>query len=264
VHERFLTDTARFADVVLPATSSLEHADLYRSYGQYCVQRVRPAVKPVGEARSSWELFSALAQAMGFKEPLFKKSADEVIDLLLAQPSPWRDAGFAARLAEGRAAVLEPPPGPRWRTRSGKIELANPALQEPVPRHLPAYSDAGGPPLRLVTGPAIHTLNSTCMERPDLRERNGGMCLRLAPEEAQERGLEDGQPVVAFNDLGEVAFALRVDGRVPKGVAVAEGVWWIAHAPGGRNVNALTSQRLTDVGAGSTFYDNRVDVRARG
>ena len=83
-----------------------------------------------------------------------------------------------------------------------------------------------------------------------------------APAEAAARGLSDGQRVVAWNERGEVSFALRVDGRVPPGVAVAEGVWWIAHAPGGRNVNALTSQRLTDAGAGSTFYDNRVDVRA--
>jgi anaerobic selenocysteine-containing dehydrogenase len=262
VHERFLTDTARFADVVLPATTSLEHADLYRSYGQFCVQRARPVIPPAGEARSSWTLFRDLAAAMGFDEDVFRTSEDEVIDRLLAIPSPWRDPGLAARLADGRAVLLTPPPGPRWRTRSGKIELVNAALPEPVPRALPTYSDAGGPPLRLVTGPALHTLNSTFMERPELRERNGGMALRLAPAEAAGRGLEDGQRVVAWNALGEAAFVLRVDARVPPGVAVAEGVWWIAHAPGGRNVNALTSQRLTDAGNGSTFYDNRIDVRA--
>ncbi len=262
VHERFMTDTARFADVVLPATSSLEHADLYRSYGHYCVQRVAPAIPPVGEARANWDVFRLLADAMRFDDPIFRKTADEAIDLLLAQPSRWRDAAFAARLAEGRAAELVPPPGPRWRTPSGKIELLNPALPEPLPRHVPAWSDTGGPPLRLVTAPALHTLNSTFMERPELRDRNGGMTLRLGPAEAAARGLSDGQQVVAWNALGEVVFVLRVDARVPAGVAVAQGVWWIAHAPGGRNVNALTSQRLTDQGAGSTFYDNRIDVRA--
>ncbi len=262
VHERFLTDTARFADVVLPATSSLEHADLYRSYGQYCVQRARPVVPPVGESRANWDVFRALAEAMGFRDAIFRMTTDEVIDLLLAQPSPWRDAGFAARLADGRAVELAPPAGPRWGTPSGRIELLNPALPEPLPRHLPAYGDAGGPPLRLVTGPAIHTLNSTFMERPELRERNGGMTLRLAPAEAAARGLADGQRVVAWNDVGEAAFVLRVDGRVPEAVAVAEGVWWTAHSPGGRNVNALTSQRLADEGSGSTFYDNRIDVRS--
>lgn len=262
VHERFMTDTARLADVVLPATYSVEHPDLYRSYGQYCVQRVRAAIPPPGEARPNWDVVRLLAGAMGLDDPLFRKTADEVIDLLLARPSPWRDEGFAARLAEGRAVELAPPPGPRWKTPSGKIELLNPRLPEPLPRHLPARADAGGPPLRLVTAPALHTLNSTFMERPELRERNGGMLLRLAPEEARARDLADGARVVAWNEVGEAAFVLRVDARVPTGVAVAEGVWWLAHTPGGRNVNALTGQHLTDAGGGSTFYDNRIDVRA--
>jgi anaerobic selenocysteine-containing dehydrogenase len=264
VHERFLTDTARHADVVLPATTSLEHADLYRSYGHYAVQRVRAAIPPLGEALPNWEVFRRLAAAMGFDDPLFRKTADEVIDLLLAQPSPWRGAEFAARLAEGKAAVLSPPRSPRWATPSGRIELVNPREPEPVPRPLPTYADrdAGGPPLRLVTAPALHTLNSTFHERPDLRARSGGMTLRLSPAEALARGLADGQRVVAFNGLGEATFLLRVSDRVPAGIAVAEGVFWLAHAPGSRNVNALTSQRLTDRGEGSTFYDNRVDVRA--
>jgi anaerobic selenocysteine-containing dehydrogenase len=262
VHERFMTDTARFADVVLPATSSLEHPDLYRSYGQYCVQRARAALPPLGECRSNWDVFALLARAMGFDEPVFRASADEAIELLLAQPSPWREPGLAARLADGRAVELAPPPGPRWRTPSGRIELENPSLPDPLPRHLPAHADGPGPPLRLLTAPALHTLNSTFMERPELRARNGGMTLRLAPAEAAARALADGQRVVAWNELGEVVFVLRVDARVPAGVAVAEGVWWIAHAPGGRNVNALTSQRLTDRAGGSTFYDNRIDVRA--
>jgi len=248
--------------VVLPATTSLEHADLYRSYGQYTVQRVAPVLAPLGEAKPNWEVFRLLAAAMGFDEPLFRMTADEVIDLLLARPSPWRGPDFAARLAEGRAVEMGVPEGPRWRTASGKIQLENPAEPEPVPRILPSYADAGGPPLRLVTAPALHTLNSTFMERPELRERNGGMTLQLSPADARARGLADGQRVVAWNALGEVLFDLRVTDRVPAGVAVAEGVWWIAHAPGERNVNALTSQRLTDRGAGSTFYDNRIDVRA--
>jgi anaerobic selenocysteine-containing dehydrogenase len=261
VHERFMTDTARHADVVLPATTSLEHADLYRSYGQRTVQRVRPAIPPLAEARPNWEVFRLLAAAMGFEEPLFEKSTDEVIDLLLAQPSPWRDEGFAARLAGGKAVELVPPRG-RWGTPSGRIMLVNPEEPERVPRYLPTYADAGGPPLRLVTAPALYTLNSTFHERPELREKNGGMTLQLAPADARARGIVDGQHVVAWNELGEVGFVARVTDRVPAGVVVAEGVWWLAQTPSGRNVNALTSQRLTDRGAGSTFYDNRVDVRA--
>ena len=109
--------------------------------------------------------------------------------------------------------------------------------------------------------PALHTLNSTFQERPELRARAGGMVLQLGAAEASARGLSDGQLVEAFNEQGEAAFELRVRDGVPPGIAVAEGVFWLAHAPGSRNVNALTSQRLTDQAGGSTFYDNRVDVR---
>jgi anaerobic selenocysteine-containing dehydrogenase len=261
VHERFMTDTARFADVVLPATTSLEHADLYRSYGHYFMQRARPAIPPLGEAKANWDVFRLLAAAMGFDDPLFAHTADEVIDLLLSRPSPWRDGIDAARLAEGKAVELAVPRRPRWDTPSGRIELRNDAHREPLPRHLPAYGDAGGLPLRLVTAPALYTLNSTFQERDDLRARAGGMRLRLAPAEAAARGLADGDRVVAWSERGEAEFALSVTPRVPPGVAVAEGVFWLAHVPGSRNVNALTSQRLTDDGGGSTFYDNLVDVR---
>ncbi|HET8734506.1 MAG TPA: molybdopterin oxidoreductase family protein, partial [Anaeromyxobacteraceae bacterium] len=261
VHERFMTDTARHADVVLPATTSLEHADAYRSYGHYCVQRGEAAIPPLGEAKANWDVFRLLAAAMGFEEPLFRLTTAQAIDLVLGQGSAWWDGVDRARLAAGAAVELAPPPGPRWRTPSGKIELLNPALPEPLPRHLPAHADQGGLPLRLVTAPALHTLNSTFQERPELRARAGGMQLQLSPQEAAARGLADGERVVAWNELGEATFLLRVREGVPPGVAVAAGVFWLAHAPGKRNVNALTSQRLTDAAGGSTFYDNRIDVR---
>jgi anaerobic selenocysteine-containing dehydrogenase len=266
VHERFMTDTARYADVVLPATTSLEHVDLYRSYGQYCVQRVKAAIPPLAEAKPNWEVFQLLAAAMGFDEPLFRKSADEIVDLVLerALRSPWWDGVDRARLAEGKAVEVAPPPGRRWATASGKIELRNAALPQPFPCWIPAHSEEGTLPLRLVTAPALHTLNSSFQERPDLREKAGGMTLKLGPAEAAARGLVDGQPVVAWSEQGEAEFVLRVREGVPPGVAIAEGVFWLAHAPGKRNVNALTSQRLTDAAGGSTFYDNRVDVRPAG
>jgi anaerobic selenocysteine-containing dehydrogenase len=263
VHERFMTDTARHADVVLPATTSLEHADLYRSYGHYALQRARPVIPPLSEARPNWEVFRALAAAMGFDEPIFRMTADEAIDLVVAHlRAPWLRGVDPAALAAGRAVELVPPPGPRWATPSGKIELLNPREPEPLPRVVAAHSEGDPLPLRLVTAPALHTLNSTFQERPELRERAGGMVLQLGPEEAAARGLSDGQRVVAANHQGEADFVLRVREGVPPGVAVAEGVFWLAHTPGARNVNALTSQRLTDRAGGSTFYDNRVEVRA--
>jgi anaerobic selenocysteine-containing dehydrogenase len=261
VHERFLTDTARFADVVLPATTSLEHPDLYRSYGQNCVQRARAAIPPVGEARSNWDTFALLARAMGFEDPVFRAGADDMLDALLASPSPWREGLDRAALEAGRAVVLRPPPGPRWRTPSGRIEILNPRHPEPVPRWLPTHEEAGALPLRLQTAPAVHTLNSTFMERDDLRARVGPMSLDLSPADAAARGLATGDRAIASNERGEVEFVVRVSPGVPAGVAVAAGVSWLRDAPGGRNVNALTSQRLTDEAGGSTFYDTRVDVR---
>ncbi len=260
VHERFMTDTARYADVVLPAPSSLETADLFRSYGQYCVQRVRPVIPPQGECKSNWELFQRLATAMDFEEAVFRKSAEELIDELLAQPSPWKDGLDRAALEAGRAVELKVPVL-GWQTPSKKIELLNPAHREPLPRLLESHADAGQLPLRLMTAPALNTLNSTFMEREELRRREKAMTLKLSPADARERGLSDSAQVVAFNALGEVRFILEISEDVPSGTAVAEGVWWIAHAPGERTVNALTAQRLTDEGAGSTLYDNRIDVR---
>ncbi|GLH73976.1 formate dehydrogenase [Geothrix limicola] len=268
VHERFMTDTAQFADLVLPATSSLEHSDLYRSYGSYCVQRVQAAVPPVGEARSNLDVFQGLARAMGFTEEVFSQSADQLIDALLATPHPWREGISAERFEQGLAVELNPGIGtdsgsePRFGTPSGRIEILNPRDAEPLPRYLPPHSASDPHPLQLITAPALQGLNSTFHEREELRRRMGVMAVQLNPEEAKARGLRDGDPVTVFNERGEVAFHLKVTDKVPVGVTVAEGVWWRRYAPGDRTVNALTSQRLTDRGGGSTFYDNRVDVRA--
>jgi anaerobic selenocysteine-containing dehydrogenase len=112
-----------------------------------------------------------------------------------------------------------------------------------------------------MTGPSLYALNSSFREREDLRQYEKAMFLRMNSEDAQSRGFQHGERVVAFNQLGEVTFVLHVTPKVPPGVVVAEGVWWLEHCPGRRAVNALTSQRLTDMGRGSTFYDNTVDVR---
>ncbi|OFX21902.1 MAG: formate dehydrogenase [Anaeromyxobacter sp. RBG_16_69_14] len=266
VHERFPTDTARFADVVLPATSTLEHSDLFRSYGQYAVQRTRAVIPPVGEARPNWEVFQLLARTMGLDHPFFRLSADDLVDLLLAKPAPLREGLDRAALEQGRAVSLRLPEGAktRFRTPSGKIEILNPRLRHPLPRALPTHVEASRTqyPLRLLTAPSLHGLNSSFLqEREDLRKRAGPMVLRMSPSDAAERGLADGDLVQAWNELGEVAFTLEVTGNVPAGVIVAPGVRRLDDARGPRTVNALTSQRLTDEGAGSTFYDNAVDVR---
>lgn len=265
VHERFMTDTARWADVVLPACSSLETGDVYRSYGTYCIQRAWPAVPPVGESKSNWDTFALLAAAMGFDEPYFRQTEDEMIERLIAIPTPMREGIDLDRFMEGKAVELPlPPDAPRtFRTPSGKVEILNLLDPEPLPRYLPPHEEQGKLPLMLMTAPTPYALNASFYEQDELRRKQGGMRLMVNPAEAAARGLADGEPVTAFNERGEVTFILAVTVRVPPGVAVAEGVWWTVHAPGDRTVNALTSQRLTDRGNGSTFYDTRIDIRGK-
>jgi anaerobic selenocysteine-containing dehydrogenase len=261
VHERFLTDTARYADIVLPSTSSLEHSDLYRAYGHYCIQRAKTAILPVGESKSNWDVFCLLAQRMGFDAPFFQQKADDLIDHLLSIPIPMREGIDEKALAAGMPVELLLPPDARtrYRTPSGKIEILNPREPNPLPCYLPPYG--GDYPFRLMTAPSFYALNSTFRERADLLKKERAMFLQMNPTDAEAKELKEGQRVTAFNQLGEVSFILRVIPGVPKGVVVAEGVWWLEHCPGARSVNALTSQKLTDQGGGSTFYDNTVDVR---
>jgi anaerobic selenocysteine-containing dehydrogenase len=262
VHERYLTDTARWADLVLPATTALEHHDIYCSYGQYCIQRVAPAIAPVGQSWSNWDLFRRLAAAVGIDHPFFRQTASDLVDALLARPAPLRSGIDERALAEGRGVVLElPPPSERAiRTPSGKIEIENPRQRHPLPGWLPTHEEDGELPFRLVTGASVWGLNSSFRERPELRRREGDPSLMVNPADAAGRGLA-GPRVVAWNGLGAATFELLVTDRTPPGVVVAEGVPWLSHVEGGRTVNALTSQRLTDEGGGSTFYDNRVDLR---
>jgi anaerobic selenocysteine-containing dehydrogenase len=261
VHERFMTDTARYADIVLPSTSSLEHSDLYRAYGHYCIQRAKAVIPPVGESKSNWEVFCLLAQEMGFDDPFFKQTADDVIDHLLSIPSPMREGIDEKALAAGVAVELPLPPDARtrFRTPSGKIEILNPREPHPLPCYLSPYG--GDYPFRLMTAPSFYALNSTFRERVDLLKKERAMFLQMSPADAETKGLQEGQRVIAFNQLGEVSFVLRITPNVRSGVVVAEGVWWLEHCPGARSVNALISQKLTDQGGGSTFYDNTVDVR---
>ena len=264
VHERFLTDTARYADIILPSTSSLEHSDLYRSYGHYCIQRARPAIPPVGESKSNREVFGLLSEALGFDEPFFRQTADDLIDHLLSIPNPVREGIDQKILAVGKAVEIPLPSDARTRfkTPSGKIEILNPREPHPLPCYLPSHG--GDHPFRLMTAPSLYGLNSSFRERDDLLKKEKAMYLKMNPSDAKTRRLKDGTPVTAFNHLGEASFILATTSDVPPGVLVAEGIWWLKHCPGIRSVNVLTSQRLTDRGGGSTFYDNTVDVKAEG
>ena len=263
VHERFLTDTARYADIVLPATSSLEHPDLYRCYGSYHAQRCAAAIPPVGEAKSNRELFCLLAAGMGWDDPFFRLSADELIELLLAGENSWRSEAVTERLRRGETVMLTPSAEPKkkWLTPSGKIEVLNERELEPLPRLLATHAESDGYPLRLQPATTPFALNSSFYEQDDLRSKQKCMNLLMNRSDAEARGLADVQTVTAYNDLGEVRFTLQISEKIPPGTVVTEGVWWREFIPGDRGVNALTSQRLTDGGRGSTLYDVTVEVK---
>lgn len=263
VHERFLTETARYADIVLPATSSLEHADLYRCYGSYHAQRCSAVIPPIGEAKSNWDTFCLLAAGMGWDEPFFNQSADNLIEQLLDYETPWRDGAITERLRNGEPVLLAPPSTPRgpWLTPSGRIEIRNDREPEPLPRLLPTHAEGDGFPLRLQPAVTPFALNSSFYEQDQLRDKQQRMLLLMHPDDAALRGLQDGDSVQVCNQCGQVAFTLQLTERVPPGTVVTEGVWWQEFLNGERGVNALTSQRLTDRGAGSTLYDVAVEVK---
>lgn len=261
VHERFMTDTALYADIVLPATTSLEHSDIYRAYGHYCMQRVRAVIEPVGQAKSNWEVFCLLAAAMGIGNPFFKQTADELIDSILANPSPWLDGAAIDKLLAGLPMELPLPEGykTKFNTPSGKIEILNTRKKEALPRYTQPYGDPAD--FWLINSPDIRLLNSSFNERADLTQNNK-MLLQMNAADAARLSLQDGQLVIAYNERGEVAYQLKVTDKVPAGVVVAEGVWWLEHTISRRSSNTLTAQRLTDSGKGSTFYDVKVNIRA--
>ncbi|MDF2500543.1 MAG: Nitrate reductase [Anaerosporomusa subterranea] len=262
VHERFMTDTANYADIVLPCTSSLEQSDLYRSYGQYVVQRAYAAISPIGESKSNKEVFALLAEAMGYDEPVLHLTADEHVDLLIETGTPWLNQVNKEKLNAGEPVELPLPDNHKltFKTPSGKIELLNPREAEPLPRYFAPYGDTE--PFWLMTAPSLYGLNSSFSERTELIKRRGDMPLLMNPADAAAKGLVDGQKVVVFNGRGEVVFTLQVTPKTPSGVVVAEGVWKLNQGFNGRTVNALTSQRLTDRAGGSTFYDTKVDIRS--
>lgn len=262
VHERFLTDTTLYADIVLPATSSLEHADVYRSYGHYGVQKVSSVIPPVGESLSNWNVFKILANAMGFEETFFKQTEEQLIDAFLAEPGPWLSQVDQKKLSAGLPVRLPLKENHKieYMTPSGKIEIVNSVEPRPVPEWFPPYG--GSTPFWLLTVPSLYSLNSSFNEQKELVDKKGPMAVTMNPKDASEWKFVDRQHVVVFNERGEVKFQVKISDKVPPGVLVADGVSWLRDAPGERTINSLTSQRLTDRGNGSTFYDTKVDIRS--
>ena len=265
VLEHFQTDTADYADFVLPATTQLEHFDVHKSYGHAYVLVNEPAIAPLGEARPNTAVFRALAARLGFTEPCFRdddvtigsQAFGEAIDFERLRREGWirlpvADAPFAAGgfpTANGRAQFAPPSLGPAEYVPPYESALSAPELARRYP-------------LAMISPPARHFLNSTFVNVRSLRSIEGEPLLEMHPSDAGARDLSDGQFVRAYNDRGEYRCRLRVSDRARPGVVVGLGVWWRKFGVAGTNANELTHQRLTDIGRAPTFYDCLVEVAA--
>ncbi|WP_432735132.1 molybdopterin-containing oxidoreductase family protein [Maridesulfovibrio sp. FT414] len=261
VHERFMTDTARYADIILPATFSVEQSDCYSSYGYRSFGVARRIIPPVGESRSNWDIFNLLARALGYEDSHFSKTEDDMLDELLANPMEGlagiSDAQWEVLRSGGQISI------PReeqrvWKTSTGKLMIVNPGLACPVPGYIENHG--GSYPLRLIAVPSSDTLNSTFLERDDLLERRGVMALGMHPDDAAARGISHGDTVRVYNDLGEVRFVAELSGNIARGAVAATGVFKASQSANGNLVNTLHHERLSDIGEATTLNDNTVEV----
>jgi len=281
VHDVFLTDTADFADIVLPATTQLEHFDVHSSYGHLYVLANNPAVQPLGEAKPNSEVFRLLARRMGFEEACFRQSDEDIARHAFSSSHPRaRGLDWNAMKAKGwqRLAVPEtfaPFAQGGFPTPSGKCEFYSETLArrglDPLPAYVPPRESAASNPelarrypLAMISPPARHALNSTFANLPLFLEHERTPWLELNPGDAAARGIATGDRVRAYNDRGELTLTARVSEAARPGVVVALSIWWRKLSPDGNNANALTGQALTDLGKAATFYDCLVQVERIG
>jgi anaerobic selenocysteine-containing dehydrogenase len=276
VLEHFLTDTADHADYVLPATTQLEHWDAHTSYGHTYAMLNRPAVAPLGQARSNASIFRALAAHMGYTDPCFADSDEtmalqaflpEQVDLHELHTRGWSrlrlpDAPFAQGGFPTGEPTGEPNGEPNGKARAGLAPGCG------VPTHVPnaecAVSDpalAARYPLAMISPPARHFLNSSFVNVPSLRAAEREPRLELHPQDAAARGITSGAAVDVFNDRGSYRCVADVSERARPGVVNGLGIWWRKLGLQRTNVNQLTHQRLTDMGRAPTFYDCLVQVK---
>jgi anaerobic selenocysteine-containing dehydrogenase len=282
VHELFETDTARYADILLPATSQLEHVDLHKPYGHLSLQYNTPAIAPQGEARSNWNVMRALSSAMGFNEPWLCEDANEAIRGILeatARQNP-RLAGITLERLQADGSIPLSIPADQevpfadgiFHTPSGKIEFYSAAAAakgyDPVPGWEPeAEARTGrdtaispGARLPLLCPAAHHFVSSTFGNQQRLISKEGAPTLRIHPSDAAARNIRSGQLVRVSNERGWCRLVAEVTDETRPGVLATTTVWWPRFSPDKRNINWTTSDRLADFDGGSTFYTNLVTV----
>ncbi|AUM01250.1 molybdopterin oxidoreductase family protein [Zoogloeaceae bacteirum Par-f-2] len=276
VHELFQTDTADYADILLPATSQLEHFDLHTAYGHLYALRNTPAIAPLGEAKPNSEVFRLLAQRLGFDDPALRDS-DQAVAAAAFGPRDPRALGLSDALkAHGWARLNLPRPfapfaAGQFPTPSGKCEFFSQTLAaaglDPLPAwHPPRESAPVNParaaryPLALISPPARNFLNSSFANLPRFVAEEGAPRLLMHPHDAAARALCEGDTVRIYNDRGEFRARLTVTERARTGVVVSPSIWWRKLSPDGCNVNAVTSDAVADFGGGACFYDCLVQV----
>jgi anaerobic selenocysteine-containing dehydrogenase len=270
VLEQFQTDTADYADIVLPATTFLEHTDLYLAYGHYYLQMARPAVPAAGEAKPNVEVFRLLARRLGFTESCFDDSDDDLIRAALATDSPYFRGISLERLDRERSvrlAVSEadepflPFADGQFQTPSGKFEFGAETMRfrPPCESRLGDSSLTAQFPLELISSKNDDSMNSTFGHRVSVDEQTA--LLKVHPLDAEPRGISNGALVVVFNQRGRCFLQAEISTNVKQGTVSARSVRWNKRAPWGFGVNQLTADRLTDIGSGATFYSCLVEVQ---
>ncbi len=277
VHEIFQTDTADYADILLPATTQLEHFDIHKAYGHLYMLINKPAIEPIGEAKSNSEVFRLLAERMGFTEDCFKDSDEEIARQAINYNHPrMKEITFDELKERGwiRLSVPEkfaPFAEGNFPTPSGKCEFFSETLAkqgvDPLPTYIPPRESAQTAPelakkypLAIISPPAHNFLNSSFANLPSFVKAEKEPRLDIHPVDATARGIKDGDRVRVFNDRGEFKVKAHLTDKARPGVVVALSIWWKKLTSDGCNANDVTSQGLTDLGAGATFYDVLVEV----
>ncbi len=276
VLEHFVTDTADYADILLPATMQFEHYDLHKSYGHRYLLANGPVVAPLGECRSNSQIFRDLASVMRLTEPALYDADRQVAEAAVDWTHPslggltlaeLEQRGWFKLLVDDAALQCG-----KFPTPSGKVEVASARLAaqglDPLPDYVPNHGSEGRNPalaqqfpLWCLSPPERHFLNSSFVTTASLRALVGEPRCLLHAQDAAARGLQEGEMVEIYNENGATQARARLDGTARQGVVAVLGVWWHKLTPGGRNINAVTNQTLTDLGRAPTFYDCRVEVR---
>jgi molybdopterin guanine dinucleotide-containing S/N-oxide reductase-like protein len=285
VHEQFFTDTTDYADMVLPATTFFEHKELQTAYGHYFLQISDQAIEPLGECRSNVEVFRALAKRIGFEDECFRESVDQMIDAALDSDHPWLKGidrerlereghvrlGFERQVSEDSSPFSDfflPFARGNFATPSGKAELYSESLKtqgfDPVVHFEPPGESrhtekAKAFPLELLARKSDNFLNSTFSNLPTIQEMEESGLLEMNANDACARRIANGDRVRVSNRRGDILLRAKVDGAVRPGVVCAR-LHWAKLSPEGRNINVLTSEKLTDLGNSATFYSVLVEV----